>query len=299
MILFILLLLLWWNKFKDLNRLIPPNLLYLFLGLVTVFPNYLLEIYKWQLLSEVIEARNFKTATKEVLRGLKLGIFTPFRAGDFLGRSMGFTEGKRSNAVLLHFFNSITQTWTALLLGSIALLLWDIPGLIIPALLLSSFTLISLALLLGLKIRRWEKYQAALDLPLPLKLKIIALSLLRTISYNLQYFFIYTAFGIDISLANLFIGANLILLLKTVGGGLNALGDLTLRQVVSMYFFGRLGIEEDIIFMATFTVWCLSILLPILWGMLFHTGKSSEMKIEPVHDLSTGSYSTPPKTYGL
>jgi hypothetical protein len=245
--------------------------------MLAVLPNYLLEIYKWQILSANVEPRSFQTATKEVLRGLKLGLFTPFMTGDYLGRSMDFGPGKRGNAVLINFFNSITQTWTALAFGSISLFLLQssVPEILVPAVLLTVFSLFSLALLLGLKIRRWKKYQAALDLPLQIKTNVILLSLCRTVSYNLQYFFIFTAFGIEVSIMNLFIGANLLLLLKTVGGGLNALGDLTLRQVVSFYFFGRLGISEDLIFMATFTVWCISIVLPVLWGMAFHPTTAS------------------------
>lgn len=291
-----LLLYLCWDKFQHLNHIIAPHWLYLLLGILAVLPNYLLEIYKWQLISKVVEPRNFKTATKEVLRGLKLGLFTPLMAGDYVGRSMDFPKGQRSAAALLNFFNSITQTWTALFFGSIALLLWQItlPNLLLPALVLSAFTAFSLALLLGLRINRWKKYQAALNLPLHLKLRILLLSLLRTLSYNLQYYFVYLAFGIDVGILQLFIGANLLLLIKTVGGGLNALGDLTLRQVVSIFFFGQLGIPEQLVFLATFTVWFISIFLPILWGMFFYrNAKQTEPGSELEDIAETASY-TPP-----
>lgn len=241
------------------------------LGILCVIPNYALEIYKWQLLSAQIQERTFLQAKTEVLRGLKLGILTPFMSGDYLGRSMGFNKGQRTNAALLNFFNSITQTWTALFFGSMALILWNIElweiNTRVAGIILLMISTFSLALLLGLKVTIWKKYQTALDLPLKLKWEVIYLSLLRTLTYLLQYYFVYLAFDIQVTYMDLFIGTNLLLLAKTIGGGLNAIGDLTLRQVVSIFFFAPLGISEEKIIVATFVVWLISVFLPVFYSI--------------------------------
>jgi uncharacterized membrane protein YbhN (UPF0104 family) len=270
-VLLVFLFYLLFQKYPNLNEISFPSPIYLILGILCVIPNYALEIYKWQLLSAQIQKRSFLQARTEVLRGLKLGILTPFMSGDYLGRSMGFAKGQRTNAALLNFFNSITQTWTALFFGSFALILWDIEiweikSKIVGTILLL-ISLFFLALLLGLKVTIWKKYQAALDLPLRLKLEVIFFSLLRTLTYLLQYYFVYLAFDIQVSFMNLFIGTNLLLLAKTIGGGLNAIGDLTLRQVVSIFFFAPLGISEEKLIVATFVVWLISVFLPVFYSI--------------------------------
>ena len=262
---------------RQLPGYIHPS--WLLPGILLVLPNYYLEITKWKILGRRLENRTFSAAAQEVLRGLKLGIFTPLMAGDYLGRSIGFRQENRLSAVLLNLYNSFTQTWTALLFGSAALLLWyareKYNFLLAPLTALSATTLLGAAFLYGIqpaRLRRWgpaKKYLAAFSLPLPVKNRVLGLSVCRTVIYNFQYFCFYKAFGLNFDPAVFFIGINVLLLVKTVGGGLNAFGDLTLRELVSIYFFSRYGADERIVLIATFAVWFFSVFAPVLVSIFY------------------------------
>lgn len=259
--------------------------LWILAGILLVFPNYYLEITKWKMLGRLLEDRNFAEATHEVLRGLRLGIVTPLMAGDYLGRSMDFKKENRLPAVLLNLYNSFTQTWTALLLGGAALFLWyfqDRTGyLLFPAAAVSGVALISLIFLYGIQpafFLKWSlirKYTAVFSLPLAVKHRVIGLSVSRSIIYNLQYACFYMGFGIHLDPMIFFIGINLLLLVKTVGGGLNIFGDLALRELVSIHFFKLYQVDERLVLIATFAVWFFSVFLPVLTGIFYKPEKNA------------------------
>lgn len=257
---------------------------WLLLGVLLVLPNYYFEITKWKILGRLLEDRSFARATGEVLRGLKLGVVTPLMAGDYIGRSMDFKKENRLSAVLLNLYNSFTQTWTALLFGGAALFLWYFREktalFLFPAAVISGAALISLGLLYGIQpamLQKWawiRKYMAAFSLPLAIKNRVIGLSVLRSIIYNLQYVCFYLGFGITLDPAIFFIGINLLLLVKTVGGGLNIFGDLTLRELVSLHFFKLYQVDERLVLIATFAVWFFSVFAPVLIGIFYKPGKN-------------------------
>lgn len=267
---------------RELAGLIRPA--WILAGVFLVLPNYYLEITKWKILGRQLEDRNFAAAAGEVLRGLKLGVVTPLMVGDYLGRSMDFRKENRFPAVLLNLYNSFTQTWTALLFGGGALFLWYFQDkaayLFLPAIIISGAALLSLGFLYGIQpgiLQKWDvvkKYMAAFSLPLAVKNRVIGLSVLRSIIYNLQYICFYLGFGITLPPVIFFIGINLLLLVKTVGGGLNILGDLTLRELVSLHFFRLYQVDERIVLMATFAVWLFSVFMPVLIGIFYKPGKN-------------------------
>lgn len=256
------------------------DVLYLILGILLVLPNYYLEILKWKILGQNLEQRSFSDATVEVLRGLKLGIVTPLMLGDYVGRSLDYKKENKASAVLLNLFNSVTQTWTALLFGGAALIMWWSWGdetikkyVGLPAMVISITAVIGIALLynfsFNLKWKIIKPYISNFNLPLSTRNQIIGLSLLRTLVYNLQYIFFYKAFGIILSPLVYFIGINIILLVKTVGGGLNVLGDFSLRELVSINFFGLYHIDQRLVLVATFVVWFFNVFSPVVFGIFY------------------------------
>ncbi len=267
---------------RELAALLRPG--WLLTGVLLVLPNYYFEITKWKILGRLLEDRDFATAAGEVLRGLKLGVVTPLMAGDYVGRSMDFKKENRLSAVLLNLYNSFTQTWTALLFGGAALFIWyfreKAAYLLFPAALISAAALISLGFLYGMRpaiLQKWawiRKYTAAFSLPFTVKNRVIGLSVLRSIIYNLQYVCFYLGFGITLDPAIFFIGINLLLLVKTVGGGLNIFGDLTLRELVSLHFFKLYPVDERLVLIATFAVWFFSVFAPVLTGIFYKPGKN-------------------------
>lgn len=259
---------------------------FLFLGILLVFPNYYFEILKWKILGQRLEKRSFDDATVEVLRGLKLGIITPLMIGDYVGRSLDFKKENKASAVLLNLFNSFTQTWTALAFGGMALISWWFIGnenvrsyVGLPAIVILAAAFLGLGLLYGVPlsaITKWKflkPYSTDFDLSRSIKNKIIGLSILRTLVYNLQYICFYKAFSIVLDPLIYCIGVNILLLIKTVGGGLNVLGDLSLRELVSINFFGLYQIDQRVVLVATFVVWFFNVFSPIIFGIFYKPRK--------------------------
>jgi hypothetical protein len=273
------------NLSKSLLLQIVPtlkgNLAYFLAAIALLLLNYFFEILKWNLLTKQVQARTFRQSTIDVLKGLRAGLFTPLMLGDFLGRSIGFQKKNRTEVMALNFFNSVCQTYVTLLFGSVVILFWWITSdgrlhnlLTVPLLIFTLVSILGFLFVFRLKIS-WQflerinfikPYLQTSVLGLNIRIGILGLSIARTLVYNVQFWLFYVSLGIHLPVLVLFIGVNLILLVKTVGGGLNIFGDLTLREFISINFFGLYHIEGSLILIATFVVWFFNIFLPVLIG---------------------------------
>ena len=278
--------------FKVILETLSRNIGYFLGAIFLLFPNYFLELWKWQILTTHVEPRNKKESLRDILKGLSAGLFTPYMLGDFFGRTASFQRKNRTYVAALNLFNSVCQTYSSIFFGSSAIFIWYLVSenalkkiLLFPSILMLSVSI--LGILFVFKFRfSWEKLRkinffrpylkkelTELDLSNALRFKILGLSFTRTIIFNLQFVLFYYSFGLVLKPALYFIGINLILLVKTVGGGLNIFGDLTLREFVSVNFFGIYKVDESLILVATFTVWFINIFIPVL-GSLFFQPKS-------------------------
>lgn len=259
------------------------NLAYFLAAIALLFLNYFFEILKWNLLTKQVQARTFRQSTIDVLKGLRAGLFTPLMLGDFLGRSVGFRKENRTEVIALNFFNSVCQTYGTLLFGSMAILFWWVISehrlhnlLTVPMLVFTMVSILGLIFVFKLKVS-WKFLEKVsiikpyiqenvlrLEFTNKFRLKILTLSFARTLVYNIQFWLFYISLGIHLPVIVVFIGVNLILLVKTVGGGLNIFGDLTLREFISINFFGLYHVEGSIVLIATFVVWFFNIFLPVL-----------------------------------
>lgn len=263
------------------------NFYFLFFAIILLVVNYGLELKKWQLLTISFEKRTSKQALGDILHGLMAGLFTPFMIGDFLGRSLGFKLRNRSLAIASNFFNSMAQTLTSIFLGTCALCIWyviyEVPykkWLLVILIVMSLATILGLFFILKLniswdfvkKINFLKKFTkrtvTELDIENVLRIKILGFSVLRNLVFFLQFYLVLLAFGLQIPFDLAFIGINFIFLLKTVGGGLNILGDLSIRELVGINFFGYYNYDPTSILMATFLVWFLNIFLPVLFVII-------------------------------
>ena len=260
----------------------------LIIGVLLIIPNYFFESIRWKFLTEDIQPRNLPQAFKDILLGLMGGLFTPFMIGDYIGRSLRFPIRKRKAIVVANVFGSICQTYSALFFGTLSLIFWKysdighfpkIMNYLGGSLLLSCIFGI-FVLFANEKLRiTFSKFSAFLfinqylihyeNISIQTRIWVLFFTLCRSLIYILQFLAIYSAFGMELSILHLFIGVNLSLLAKTVGGGLNVFGDLSLRQLVGLYFFIPFAVSAEVIIISTLFVWLINIFFPVLLGTLF------------------------------
>jgi hypothetical protein len=267
-----------------LFQVVFHNLKFLVSAIILLFVNYYLELRKWQLLTDLFEKRSSSQALGDVLKGLMVGLFTPFMVGDFLGRSLSFRTRNKSMAVAVNFYNSMTQTFAAIFFGAIGFGLWviiaevsikKIVTYLFIVLILASFAGLFFILKLNISwgftqkidfLRRYNQRSITeLDLSNLLRVKVLNFSFLRNLVFFLQFYLVLLAFGLKIPFNLAFIGVNLIFLIKTVGGGLNILGDLSIREIVGIIFFGFYQFDPTAVALATFTIWFINIFLPVIF----------------------------------
>jgi hypothetical protein len=260
-----------------------------FLVLIVMFliGNYILEAIKWQLLTQSIAKRSMGVALKEVLVGLSAGILTPFMVGDFIGRIWNFKNKKE--AFVLNVYNSFIQSFTAIVFGWCSLMVWKHALLHYPKIFDFLIFALGITIVVGFlflffndykflksfRIDFFKKYLAIFDsLRQDTKFQVLGLAMLRNVFFVLQYLLVFWWLGeVKVEIKVLLVGINLLLLVKTIGGGLNILGDISTRQLFGLYFFGQFSIAPEIILSTTLFVWVFNIFVPALVGVFLIKSK--------------------------
>ena len=88
------------------NPLENPQFL---LVLLLVFVNWGFEALKWKSLIDKIEKISLPRAFKAIFSGVTVSIFTPNRAGEYVGRIFHLEKADRINAVLITMVCSVAQ----------------------------------------------------------------------------------------------------------------------------------------------------------------------------------------------
>ena len=91
----------------------------------------------------------------------------------------------------------------------------------------------------------------------------------RYFVFSLQFVLMFKVFQINLPISVLLVGVGIIFLTKTLISVLNSLGDLSIRELTSIYYFGFFGTNIAAVSSATFMIWLVNVLFPILIGSIF------------------------------
>ena len=105
-----------WQSMSYRIKVAPSWMLFLVVALVPF--NLLLEAMKFRLLLPVEMRPSILLALKRVCAGLSVGLFTPNRVGEYIGRLTGTTANQRIATVAATFLGGIAQ-WIPLLGGGV------------------------------------------------------------------------------------------------------------------------------------------------------------------------------------
>jgi hypothetical protein len=231
--------------------------LYSMFGLTWV--NWALETVKWQIALKPIQRIGFFRAFKAILAGTCIASFTPNRVGEYLGRMLFVDPGNKMLSITPSILCSMSQMLVTLVAGSVGLYLfsslsyhfqitWISQGLFRWAMMVT----IIVAILLGLvyfrfdplvrRVNSWlEKNKKNFSIPRDFRFSdlagILVLSTIRYLVFVLQYFLLFSLFGIPLLGKQLFTGVSVMFVLMAIVPTLTFLTDLGFRWAAGIQIF--------------------------------------------------------------
>ncbi len=270
------------------------------IGLVFLFMffNWGLEARKWQLVIRSVQRINFTRAFKATLTGITMASFTPNRTGDYFGRMLYIEEGKRAQSVSLTIMCSFAQLIITLITGcaGIIYLKWYLHAhqpaeqnifhfwlnilLTGTALMLVIFLFVFFKLSWLVKLLKNNRFAGKLfsylkvleDFNATFLLHILSLSLLRYIVFVIQYYLMFSVFGLSLSLVETFAGMSVVFLVITIVPTFTFLTELGVRWEASIQIMELFGVGTVGIFAASFGIWFINLIIPALIGSLLILG---------------------------
>lgn len=234
-----------------------------------------------------IQVMPFYRALAAVLVGTGLGLFTPNRTGEFIGRVLFIDPGSRLKAAFATALGSLSQFVVTLVVGTLCLGFYLMMGLhpLLQGTFFNRLTMVlafstgGVALLVylypGILKRAVELVPLLSGLRKPAEIlitfpkmeliRILALSLFRYAVFAIQFILILKAFSMEPPLIVALLSTGVMYLITTLVPTI-VLTELGVRGAVATSLFVPLGVEAPAILLTTFTIWCFNLLLPALLG---------------------------------
>ena len=255
------------------------------LGLVVV--NWGLEALKWRRLMLRVEPVSMGRALQATLAGTSIGLVTPNRTGEFLGRVLFLEPKHRVSAGFATALGSIAQFVVTLVMGGIALVLlairvdalpwpsgWYSTALVSLTALVAAGALVlylvprllrQLLLLIPV-LARLERASAVLDAFTTRELwSVLGLSVLRYMVFAGQFVLLCVLFQAGVSPATGALVVPVVYLVSTLVPTV-LLTELGVRGGAAVAFFLPLGGAEAPVLLATTALWLMNLVLPALVG---------------------------------
>jgi len=266
---------------------------------VMMIINWGLEAFKWKLLIEQAEEVSYRRAYQAVLGGLAVSVFTPNRAGEFIGRVFILKKTEPLKAILLTLIGSFSQLLVTVVLGTVAYLFfapeylptlmydstWIVTGFSVTLATASLFMIIAyfnISVLHRISILIPASYSekiknginAIAACPRHLLIKAVLLSTLRYFVFSAQFYLAIRMTGLPFTAGQCMMVIPVIFLalaaIPTV-----ALTELGVRGSVSIFLFsllaGNNGLDASAslaVVTASTLIWILNIAVPSFAGVL-------------------------------
>ena len=250
---------------------------FLLFAIVLMPINWILEGQKWRILMPDSHL-NMREAVSVVLGGLSLGVVSPARVGEFVGRAFMTEEGDKWKSVFASLINSVAQNTTHLVFGLIGLLYmvrtYSLPidgywtvlvGLLILALLFCYFNAQSILRFVQRKVD-WaflQKVQPRDDINLG---SLLFWTVTRYTVYTAQFVLLVYFFGSSEPVLPIVMAIFLIFLIQTglpLPPFLSALARVEIAILILSYEVDN----ELLIVGSTLCLWMINVLGPSILGM--------------------------------
>lgn len=270
---------------------------YLLSAVALMLLNWGIEARKWQLVIRKIQPISLFQSWKAVQAGITMSFFTPNRVGEYVGRVLYIQEGKRIQAVSLTIVCSMAQllvTWVAGIAGLIFLknylassntsdgdaLLWmnTVLFVTIGAAVILTLLYFKLSWLVRWieKIPKIERFLGWIrvldDFNATILFRILSLSIFRYAVFIGQYYLLFTAFAVELDLAQVFASVSVVFLVLSVVPTITFIFELSLRWSASIEVVKIFSTNVAGILATSLAVWIINLVIPALVGSLLIIG---------------------------
>ncbi len=285
-----------WSFF--FTQLLATKWRFIFILLVQLllsFINLSIETKKWQLLTSVLIKPPFGTAFLQIIRGVQLGMLTPARTGEPVGKALLFNKGYRTQALLLSAAGSMMQNLVIILAGTISILILSYHGIIDAAFVKSIqqsilrygflLPLVGLLILLGLyrtlKLFLSHAVFRRISLHIQIYKKMgwavltnaFLLTIFRFLIFSCQLWLILHFFGVIDSFLFILLVPLYFLIITFIPS--IALADLGIRSSMALFVFGLASSNTGAIITGVFIIWIFNLAIPSLLGFFLLKRKNN------------------------
>ncbi|MES2800745.1 MAG: lysylphosphatidylglycerol synthase domain-containing protein [Bacteroidota bacterium] len=256
----------------------------LFLAVLLLPLNWYIEFLKWKsILKSQGVARDNDKEKNSFYAGIVTGMLTPNMLGNFLGRIYYFEKKHRIGIILLTLMSNYAQFLITILYGILAFFLFQgkslqvnetgfllLPGLGL-LLLLCYFYYDKFFLLFSIFKSKTVKRILALKKDTNMLTALLVLSMLRYFVFTAQFTLILHAFGAEISFNVIFLIMQYYFILIFFPSLF--LGKFIIRDSVAMMVLGGIVASNEIVLVASLSVWVINLLVPTIFALVILKNK--------------------------
>ncbi len=279
------------NPAEILKALSEANFWLITLAFILVAPNIFLQYWKWKITcNSVLTYSDKKNIIYSLFHGFAAGAFTPFRIGEYFGRAFLFKDKTLVQVTIAtlidKFFPMFILAFTGAVSGILFLyFFYDVSVYLAASLFIVVCALFYLLIMLLIDPDFWNNFlfnkikQSKLlykylgkmrflrNLDRSYSTKMFFYSVLFYSCFVLQFVILITAFTNEINFINYLWAAFLVMFAKTFFPAIS-LGELGIREGVSVFFLGQMGVAAAPAFNAALFLFFINILFPSLIGLV-------------------------------
>ncbi len=237
-----------------------------------------------------VQPVRFFRAFKAILAGTCIASFTPNRVGEYLGRMLYVDSGNKLLSVAPTILCSLAQMLVTLIAGSTGLYFfsylsfhfqsnWLTPGVFKSVTIITAMAAAALGLVyfrfdpLVKRVNDWlKKNQKGFSIPQDYSFRtlviILLISAIRYGVFILQYYLLFSLFGIPMSGKQVFTGVSVMFVLMAVVPTLTFLTDLGFRWAAGIQIFQVYTSNTAAILAVSLAIWLINLIIPALIGSL-------------------------------
>lgn len=250
---------------------------------VLLFPlNWLLESYKWMLITAQTEKISLVTASRSVYAGICIGNLAPGRATEFLAKIHFFKPENKLTITVLHFVNGMFQLSVTIFFGMLGIMLRSLVNqqkesfLSYVAIVLSVLVMLVFVMIL-FNINRfvpwiYKRFNSAnyedvrpINWSGKLLINLFGLSVIRYVVFTFQFICILYIFSGSAELIQLLVSIWIYFLFTTIIPMFSII-EAAVRAAIALIVFNGFGMSNAALAIVAILLWVINIVFPSIVG---------------------------------